>query len=132
MAVSCKTAGDLLLVKILFGFCICIPNLLVFLGHFLLANIFKLLPGTAAIPPEGLTELPLVWVPYSSHMVMFFSTVTQELAFYILFLAGFTGSRSYYFYTKIWQTEMTSSPIILMRLPERYWKVNPCVRHHKT
>lgn len=60
-----------------------------------------------------------------SHGVMFFSIVTQELLFCILFLAGFTGSRSYYFYTKIWQTEMTSAPIILTRLPERYWKENP-------
>lgn len=60
-----------------------------------------------------------------SHGVMFFSIVTQELAFCILFLAGFTGGRSYYFYTKIWQTEMTSAPIILTRLPERYWKENP-------
>ena len=76
-------------VKILFGFCICIPNLLVFVGHFVLGNLFKLLLGTAAISlwkrePDGVTLG--FGSMRQSHGVMFFSIVTQELAFAFYFL----------------------------------------------
>lgn len=75
-------------------------------------------------PPSGRESLTL-----GLHLVWFHSAATWGYVLFhcdsgvgigVLFLAGFTGIRSYYSHSKIWQMEMTSSLIMWMRLPEHY------------
>lgn len=62
----------------------------------------------------------LVWVPC---YMFFYCDLEADIC--VLLLAGFTGIGSHYFHCKIWHTETASFLIILMRLPEHYWKENP-------
>lgn len=86
-----KIGSDLLLVKIVFlDFCICIPNLLGFSGSFSTCKCAQTSPRSSSDRPLEGRAWHLVCTWFGSiqqpHEVMFFSIVTQELAFVFYFL----------------------------------------------